>query len=37
MKEAYIVDGIRTPIGNFKGALSGIRADDMAAWVLRNW
>jgi acetyl-CoA acyltransferase len=36
MKEAYIVDGIRTPIGNFKGALSGIRADDMGAWVLRK-
>src|SRR4051812_28850959 len=36
MKEAYIIDGIRTPIGNFKGALSGMRADDLAAWVLRK-
>ncbi len=36
MKEAYIVDGIRTPIGNFRGALSGIRTDDMAAMVIRK-
>lgn len=34
--EAYVVDGIRTPIGNIRGALSGIRADDMAAWVLKE-
>lgn len=36
MKEAFIADGIRTPIGNIKGALSGIRADDMAALVLKE-
>ena len=36
MKDAFIVDGTRTPIGNFKGALSGLRADDMAALVLRK-
>jgi acetyl-CoA acyltransferase len=36
MKDAYIVDGTRTPIGNLKGALSGIRADDLAASVLRK-
>lgn len=36
MNEAYIADGIRTPIGNIKGALSGIRADDMAALVLKE-
>jgi 3-oxoadipyl-CoA thiolase len=36
MKDAFIVDGIRTPIGNFRGALSGIRADDMAATVLKK-
>jgi 3-oxoadipyl-CoA thiolase len=36
MKEAYIVDGIRTPIGNIRGALSGIRADDMAALVMKE-
>src|SRR5437879_12866911 len=36
MKEVYIADGIRTPIGNFRGAFSGIRADDLAAIVLRK-
>lgn len=36
MNEAYIVDGIRTPVGNIKGALSGIRADDMAALVIKE-
>lgn len=36
MKNAYIIDGIRTPIGNFKGSLSGVRADDMAAWVIKK-
>ena len=36
MREAYIVDGIRTPIGNFRGSLSGVRADDLAAIVLKK-
>lgn len=31
MKEAYIVDGIRTAIGSFRGTLSPVRADDLAA------
>jgi 3-oxoadipyl-CoA thiolase len=31
MKEAYIIDAIRTPIGSFGGSLSSIRADDLAA------
>jgi acetyl-CoA acyltransferase len=35
MREAYIIDGIRTPIGSFGGALSTIRPDDMAALVIR--
>ncbi len=30
-KEAYIIDGIRTPMGSFGGTLSAIRADDLAA------
>ena len=34
MKEAYIIDGIRTPIGNYKGALSTIRTDDLGALVI---
>ena len=28
---AYIVDGVRTPIGNFGGTLAPIRTDDLAA------
>ena len=34
MKEAYILDGIRTPIGNFTGTLSTIRTDDLGAMVI---
>ncbi len=36
MKQAYIIDGIRTPIGNFGGSLSTIRTDDLAALVLKE-
>lgn len=36
MSEAYIADGIRTPIGNFKGALSEVRADDLGALVIKT-
>lgn len=31
MREAVIVDGVRTPTGKFQGALSGIRAEELAA------
>jgi len=34
MKDAFIVDGVRTPIGNIGGGLSDIRADDLAAHVI---
>ena len=34
MKNAYIVDSIRTPIGNFKGTLAAVRPDDMAAMTI---
>jgi acetyl-CoA acyltransferase len=36
MKSAYIIDGIRTPVGNFGGTLSVVRPDDMAAIVLKE-
>ena len=36
MSSAYIIDYIRTPIGSFAGSLSGVRADDLAAHVLRE-
>ena len=35
MKEAYIIDGIRTPIGKFTGTLSTIRTDDLGALVIK--
>ena len=35
MTEAYLVDGVRTPIGRYGGALSPVRPDDLAAHVLR--
>src|SRR4051794_35797728 len=31
MSEAYICDYVRTPIGRYAGALSSVRADDLAA------
>ncbi|BDS09735.1 3-oxoadipyl-CoA thiolase [Aureispira anguillae] len=36
MKEAYIVDGIRTAIGNFCGTLAPIRTDDLGALVIKE-
>jgi acetyl-CoA acyltransferase len=36
MKEAYIIDAIRTPIGKFRGTLSPVRADDLGAIVIRE-
>ncbi len=33
---AYVVDGIRTAIGNFGGTLAPMRADDLAAHVLKE-
>jgi 3-oxoadipyl-CoA thiolase len=35
MTDAYIVDAVRTPMGRFGGALSGVRPDDLAAHVIR--
>jgi 3-oxoadipyl-CoA thiolase len=36
MSQAYIVDAIRTPMGSYRGALSGVRPDDLAAHVVRS-
>jgi acetyl-CoA acetyltransferase family protein len=36
MGKAYLVDGIRTPIGPYAGALASVRPDDMAAHVIRE-
>lgn len=36
MKQAYLIDGIRTPVGAFGGALATVRSDDMAALVIKE-
>jgi 3-oxo-5,6-didehydrosuberyl-CoA/3-oxoadipyl-CoA thiolase len=36
MRDAFICDGIRTPIGRYGGALASVRADDLAAIPLRE-
>lgn len=34
MNSAFLIDGVRTPIGSFGGSLSTVRTDDLAALVL---
>lgn len=36
LKQAFIIDTIRTPVGNFRGSLSPIRADDLAAIPIKE-
>jgi 3-oxoadipyl-CoA thiolase len=36
MRPAYLVSGIRTPIGRYGGSLSSVRPDDLAAHVVRE-
>jgi acetyl-CoA acyltransferase len=35
VRQAFICDALRTPFGRYAGALSGVRADDLAAVPLR--
>ncbi|MFJ7204274.1 thiolase family protein [Streptomyces sp. NPDC098789] len=35
IRDVYIVDAVRTPIGKFGGAYAGVRPDDLAAHVVR--
>ncbi|HZK82986.1 MAG TPA: 3-oxoadipyl-CoA thiolase [Humisphaera sp.] len=35
MKDAFICDAIRTPIGRYGGALAGVRADDLAVLPIK--
>lgn len=35
MSDAFLVDGVRTPVGRYGGALSHVRPDDLAALVLK--
>jgi len=34
VSEAFILDGLRTPIGRYGGAFAGVRPDDLAATVM---
>ena len=36
MEEAFIIDGIRTPIGSYQGTLASVRTDDLAALVIQK-
>jgi 3-oxoadipyl-CoA thiolase len=36
LMEAYIIDGIRTPIGSYQGTLAAVRTDDLAALVIEE-
>ena len=36
MTEAYLISGVRTPVGRYGGALSSVRPDDLAALVLQE-
>ena len=33
--DAFVVDAVRTPVGRYRGALAGVRPDDLAAHVIR--
>ncbi|GGZ63224.1 thiolase family protein [Streptomyces bluensis] len=36
MRDVYIVDAVRTPIGRYNGALAAVRPDDLAAHAVRE-
>ena len=36
MKEVFIVDAMRTPVGKYGGTLSSVRSDDLLAHVIRS-
>lgn len=36
MQDSFIIDGIRTAIGSFRGTLSDVRTDDLAAHVIKT-
>ena len=35
LTDAFLVDAVRTPVGRYRGGLSPVRADDLAAHVVR--
>jgi acetyl-CoA acyltransferase len=36
LRDVYIVDAVRTPIGKYNGSLAGVRPDDLAAHAIRE-
>jgi acetyl-CoA acetyltransferase len=36
MSEAFLIGGVRTPVGRYGGALASVRPDDLAALVVRE-
>jgi len=36
MAESFIIDAVRTPVGKYGGSLSTVRADDLAAFIIRK-
>jgi 3-oxoadipyl-CoA thiolase len=36
MRDTFIIDGLRTAIGSFRGSLSTVRTDDLAAHVIKE-
>ncbi|MFC8419870.1 thiolase family protein [Streptomyces sp. NPDC057236] len=36
MRDVYVVDAVRTPIGRYNGGLAGVRPDDLAAHAIRE-
>jgi len=36
MRDVYVIDAVRTPIGKYGGALSTVRPDDLLAHAIRN-
>ena len=36
MRDVYIVDAVRTPVGRYNGSLASVRPDDLAAHALRE-
>ncbi|MFF8815722.1 thiolase family protein [Streptomyces pactum] len=36
MRDVYVVDAVRTPVGKYNGGLAGVRPDDLAAHTIRE-
>src|SRR5215207_11736659 len=36
MRDVYVIDAVRTPIGKYGGALSSVRPDDLLAHVIKE-